>query len=40
MGFFVMGAEASSFSDTVFKWPGLIGEGDKVKVFNYVPSVT
>jgi len=40
MGFFVMGDRSQWFSDTFFKWPGLIGKGNKVKAFNLVPSFT
>jgi hypothetical protein len=31
------GTEASSFSDTFLKWPGLMGSGNKVEAFNYAP---
>jgi len=35
--FLLWGTEARSLSDTFFKWPGLVGKGNKVKAFNYVP---
>jgi hypothetical protein len=35
--FLLWGTEASSLSDTFFKRPGLVGGGNKVKAFNYVP---
>jgi hypothetical protein len=38
--FLLWGAEASSLSDTFLKWPGLVGEGNKVKAFNYIPFFT
>jgi hypothetical protein len=37
MGFFIMGTKASGFSDTFLKWPGLIGEKNRVKAFTCVP---
>ena len=35
--FLLWGAEANSLSNTFFEWPGLIGEGNKVKDFKCVP---